>query len=144
MDLLAQTYGVRDLAISSLGIFGRSPRTVKAAMVLRIAMDLGDAALLSTRVGPGQVRTKVLAVTLGWAGPQHARAAGGLAAQRLTGDRAGVPAVGHREAGRGAVGPHHQRGPTRAGAQPVGGVADPARRPRSRRCRPRSGMTPPR
>ncbi len=68
MDLLAQTYGVRDLAISSLGIFGRSPRTVKAAMVLRIAMDLGDAALLSTRVGPGQVRTKVLAATLGWAG----------------------------------------------------------------------------
>ena len=68
MDLLAQTYGVRDLAISSLGIFGRSPRTVKAAMVLRIAMDLGDAALLSTRVGPGQVRTKVLVATLGWAG----------------------------------------------------------------------------
>jgi hypothetical protein len=31
-------------------------------------MDLGDAALLSTRVGPGQVRTKVLAATLGWAG----------------------------------------------------------------------------
>jgi hypothetical protein len=68
MDLLAQTYGVRDLVISSLGIFGRSPRTVRAAMVLRIAMDLGDAALLSTRVGPGRVRTKVLAVTLGWAG----------------------------------------------------------------------------
>ena len=68
MDLLAQTYGVRDLAISSLGVFGRSPRTVRAAMVLRIAMDLGDAALLATRIGPDQVRTKVLAVTLGWAG----------------------------------------------------------------------------
>ena len=68
MDLLAQVYGVRDLAISSLGIFGRSPRTVRTAQVLRIAMDLGDAALLSARVGPGPVRTKVLAVTLGWAG----------------------------------------------------------------------------
>jgi hypothetical protein len=43
LDLLAQSYGVRDLAISSLGIFGRSGRTVKAAMLLRIAMDLGDA-----------------------------------------------------------------------------------------------------
>jgi len=68
MDLLAQSYGVRDLAISSLGMFGRSPRTVRTAMVLRIAMDLGDAALLSARVGPGDVRTKVLAATLGWAG----------------------------------------------------------------------------
>ena len=68
MDLLAQTYGVRDLAISSLGIFGRSPRTVKAAMVLRIAMDLGDAALLSVRAESDEVRTKVLAATLGWAG----------------------------------------------------------------------------
>ncbi len=67
MNLLAQTYGVRDLAISSLGMFGRSATTVKAAMVLRIAMDLGDAALLSTRAESDEVRTKVLAVTLGWA-----------------------------------------------------------------------------
>ena len=67
MNLLAQTYGVRDLAISSLGIFGRSPKTVKAAMVLRIAMDLGDAALLSSKTDSDEVRQKVLAVTLSWA-----------------------------------------------------------------------------
>lgn len=66
-DLLAQTYGVRDLAISSLGIFGRSGKTVKAAMLIRIAMDLGDAAVLSTRTDDEDVRKKVLAVTLGWA-----------------------------------------------------------------------------
>lgn len=68
LDLLARTYGVRDLAISSLGIFGRSGKTVKAAMLLRIAMDLGDAVLLSSRTDDEEIRTKVLAVTLGWAG----------------------------------------------------------------------------
>lgn len=68
MNLLAQTYGVRDLAISSLGMFGTSPKTVKAAMLLRIAMDLGDAALLVSKTGSDDVRKKVLAVTLGWAG----------------------------------------------------------------------------
>ena len=67
LELLAETYGVRDLAISALGIFGRSPRTVRAAMLLRIAMDLGDAALLATKTDD-EVRKKVLAVTLGWAG----------------------------------------------------------------------------
>lgn len=67
MDLLAQTYGVRDLAISSLGMFGRSPKTVKAAMLLRIAMDLGDAALLSSKTDDADVRKKVLTITLGWA-----------------------------------------------------------------------------
>ena len=68
LDLLAQTYGVRDLVISSFGIFGRSGKTVKTAMLIRIAMDLGDAALLSTRTKDDAVRQKVLAITLGWAG----------------------------------------------------------------------------
>jgi hypothetical protein len=67
-DLLAQAYGVRDLAISSFGLFGRSGKTVRAAMMIRIAMDLGDAALLSTRTKDDVIRRKVLAVTLGWAG----------------------------------------------------------------------------
>ena len=67
LELLARTYGVRDLAISSLGIFGRSDRTVRAAMLLRIAMDLGDSLLLSTQTEDDDVRKKVLAVTLGWA-----------------------------------------------------------------------------
>jgi hypothetical protein len=68
LELLARTYGVRDLAISALGVFGRSERTVRAAMLLRIAMDLGDAALLSARADDDEVRRKVLTVTLGWAG----------------------------------------------------------------------------
>ena len=68
LELLARTYGVRDLAISSLGIFGRSDRTVRAAMLLRIAMDLGDSVLLSTQTDDEDVRKKILAITLGWAG----------------------------------------------------------------------------
>lgn len=68
LNLLAQSYGVRDLAISSLGIFGRSGKTVKAAMLLRIVMDLGDAALLSTKTTDDEIRQKVLTVTIGWAG----------------------------------------------------------------------------
>ena len=67
LELLAQTYGVRDLAISALGILGRSDRTVRAAMVLRIAMDLGDAVLISSRTSDTEIRGKVLTITLGWA-----------------------------------------------------------------------------
>jgi hypothetical protein len=68
LELLARTYGVRDTAISSLGVLGRSDKTVRAAMLLRIAMDLGDAAVLSTRTQDADLRRKVLGVTLGWAG----------------------------------------------------------------------------
>ena len=67
-DLLARTYGVRDTAIGAVGMFGRSRKTVRAAMVLRIAMDLGDAAVLSRKVDDEDVRKKILAITLGWAG----------------------------------------------------------------------------
>lgn len=64
LELLAQSYGVRDLAISAAGVFG-PPSVVKAAMAIRIAMDLGDCALLAART-EGDVRRKVMGVTLGW------------------------------------------------------------------------------
>jgi hypothetical protein len=67
-DLLAQAYGVRDLAIGAFGLFGRSGKTVRTAMLIRILMDLGDAALLAPRMRDDAIRQKVLAVTLGWAG----------------------------------------------------------------------------
>ena len=38
-DLLAEVFGVRDLAISSFGVLGRSDRTVRTAMWIRIACD---------------------------------------------------------------------------------------------------------
>ena len=68
LELLATTYGVRDLAISTAGMFGKRPGTVRTAMRLRVAMDLGDGLLLSRRTDDPDVRRKVLAVTLGWAG----------------------------------------------------------------------------
>jgi hypothetical protein len=68
LELLARTYGVRDVAIGGLGLLGRRPGTVRTAMLLRIAMDLGDAAVLSARTQDEDVRKKVLAITLGYAG----------------------------------------------------------------------------
>jgi hypothetical protein len=68
LELLARTYGVRDLAISGMAILGRRPGTVRTAMLIRIAMDLGDGALLASRTDDPDVRRKVLGVTLGWAG----------------------------------------------------------------------------
>lgn len=66
-DVVAQTYGVRDLAISALGMFGRSEKTVRAAMVLRIAMDVADCGVLVSRAEDDDTRQKVMGVTLGWA-----------------------------------------------------------------------------
>jgi len=67
LELLGRTYGVRDTAISTLGILGRSDKTVRSSMLLRIANDLGDAAVLGARTEDPDIRRKVLAVTLGWA-----------------------------------------------------------------------------
>ena len=65
LDQVAYTYGARDLSISALGVLG-TPALVRAAMGLRIAGDLSDATIMS-RYAPNQkVRTKVLAVTIGW------------------------------------------------------------------------------
>lgn len=62
---LAQALGVRDLATSALALSG-SPRLVRAATVIRVASDLGDAAYLGSRAGASS-RPKILGVTLGWA-----------------------------------------------------------------------------
>jgi hypothetical protein len=66
-DVLARTYGARDLAVAAFGTLGRSQKTVTAAMLLRIVMDLSDAAVLSREAENEEIRQKVLAVTLGWA-----------------------------------------------------------------------------
>lgn len=66
MELVALTYGVRDLAISTAGIVG-SDATVRTAMRLRIANDVGDGILLALRARNDDVRTKALSVTMGWA-----------------------------------------------------------------------------
>lgn len=64
---LAFTYGGRDLAISLAALGGRSPAVVRTAVGLRIAMDLTDCVTLSSSTDDRGLRTKVMAVTLGWA-----------------------------------------------------------------------------
>ncbi len=66
-DLLATTYGARDLAVSAVGIFGRSERAVSTAMVIRILLDVSDGLILAAKAPDDQTRQKVLGVTLGWA-----------------------------------------------------------------------------
>ena len=67
-DVLAQTYGARDLAISAVGMLSRSERAVTAAMVIRIVCDASDGLILSAKAKDEETRNKVLAVTFGWAG----------------------------------------------------------------------------
>ena len=65
-DGLAKAYGVRDLIVSLLGIFGPG-RAVAWSMRGRIAGDLADCATLVTKADDGKVKGKVAAVTIGWA-----------------------------------------------------------------------------
>jgi hypothetical protein len=62
---LALSYAGRDLPISLLGVLGPAP-VVPVALALRLAGDATDAATLGSTTS-GNARTKVLAVTLGWA-----------------------------------------------------------------------------
>jgi hypothetical protein len=66
-DLLAQTYGARDVTIGALGMLGRSERTVTAAMLARIAFDVSDGLLLAQKAKDDDTRAKVIGVTFGWA-----------------------------------------------------------------------------
>lgn len=66
LDRLARTYGVRDLASSSL-LLSSDPALARAAMALRVASDLGDCAVLTSTTSDRGVRRKIAAVTLGWA-----------------------------------------------------------------------------
>ena len=66
-DLLATTYGARDLAISSVGLLGRSEKTVGAAMLIRITCDVSDGLILAARTKDDATRQKVLGVAFGWA-----------------------------------------------------------------------------
>ncbi|WP_323791144.1 hypothetical protein [Nocardioides sp.] len=65
-DRLALVFGVRDAAISTFGILGRSEHTVKTAMWIRIGCDVGDGIVLAAKADDDATRTKILATTLGW------------------------------------------------------------------------------
>lgn len=63
-DTVARVFGVRDLAVSAVGIFG-SPTAARAALTIRTALDLGDATLLGLTLD-GNARTKSVATAGGW------------------------------------------------------------------------------
>ena len=65
-DRLAEVFGVRDLAISTFGVLGRSERTVRTAMWVRIMCDVGDGVVLARRADDDETRAKVLAATMTW------------------------------------------------------------------------------
>jgi len=65
-DLMAYTYALRDIPVSSVGMFASSPQLVTASMLMRIASDFGDATILGLNIQDEQVRAKALKVTLGW------------------------------------------------------------------------------
>ncbi len=64
-DVVAYVFGGRDLAISSIGVFARSPQAVRAAMLARIACDVADAAVLGPRADADS-RAKIMGAALGW------------------------------------------------------------------------------
>jgi hypothetical protein len=70
-DTLARMYGVRDLLISALGVFGPG-RAVAWAMRSRIAGDLVDCVTLVAKAHDDKVRRKVAVVTVGWAALTYA------------------------------------------------------------------------
>lgn len=65
LDRLARTFAVRDIPIAALALAG-PPAALPWAVGGRVASDVGDALVLGAST-KGSIRTKVLAVTLGWA-----------------------------------------------------------------------------
>ncbi len=63
-DTVARVFGVRDLAVSAVGVLG-SPTAARAALTIRTALDLGDAALLGLTLD-GDARTKAVGAAGGW------------------------------------------------------------------------------
>ncbi len=65
-DLVAYTYAARDIPVSLVGMFATSPTLINASMLMRIASDFGDAAILGVNVKDPAIRKKVLSATIGW------------------------------------------------------------------------------
>lgn len=63
-DTVARVFGIRDLAVSAVGLLG-SPAAARAALTIRASLDLGDAALLGLTLD-GDARTKAVAAAGGW------------------------------------------------------------------------------
>ncbi|MEJ7634383.1 hypothetical protein [Aeromicrobium sp.] len=67
-DVVAQTFGFRDLVVSGLALAAPTPAAREQAMVGRIVLDLTDSALFTTEAKTAGAKAKVLLATLTWAG----------------------------------------------------------------------------
>ncbi|MBC7632919.1 hypothetical protein [Aeromicrobium sp.] len=67
-DIVARTFGARDLAVSALAIVAPSTAAREQAMFARIFLDLSDASMLTPQARSASAKAKVLGATLTWAG----------------------------------------------------------------------------
>lgn len=65
--LLSTIVGVRDLVSGTLIVLAPAGRPLTAALGVRVAFDLGDAAAFGTLLPTSRARRKIAAVALGWA-----------------------------------------------------------------------------
>jgi hypothetical protein len=67
-DLVARMFGPRDLAVSALALLAPSDVARERAMIVRVVLDLTDAAMLTPEATTKGRKAKVLGATLTWAG----------------------------------------------------------------------------
>jgi hypothetical protein len=65
--LLSTIVGIRDLVSGTLIVFAPAGRPLTAALGIRVAFDLGDAAAFGTLLPTRRARRKIGAIALGWA-----------------------------------------------------------------------------
>lgn len=66
-DVVAQTFGFRDLVVSGLALAAPTAAAREQAMIGRIVLDLTDSALFTAEASTKAGKAKVLAATLTWA-----------------------------------------------------------------------------
>jgi hypothetical protein len=66
-DIVARTFGVRDLVASGLALVAPTVTAREQAMVGRVVFDLTDSALFTREAQTTAGKAKVLAVTITWA-----------------------------------------------------------------------------
>ncbi|MEV7396692.1 hypothetical protein [Aeromicrobium sp. NPDC092404] len=66
-DVVARTFGVRDLVISALALAAPTAATREHAMLGRVVFDLTDCALFTREAATTGAKAKVMAATLGYA-----------------------------------------------------------------------------
>ncbi|MFF7551551.1 hypothetical protein ACFZA9_01470 [Streptomyces olivaceus] len=72
---LIRAVGARDVAVGGVMALARSPRTLRAAAVCRVAADLSDAVVFGAAL-TGRQRAKVAGFAAGWGALSAAAAAG--------------------------------------------------------------------